>query len=180
MQERIEKIMKVLIYFAVLIFIVCCVMKEPLGLGDIGSYTSYAIALTTLFFIIYERFLWKYIPWNRPPVLKREYYGRIQYVYKKKQGCKTIGIEVKQTWLTIKIKTKTDINASYSVVGNIINEHGCDVLYYTYITNPDALQQKGNPIQYGTCRMILNEDNRKIAGKYWTTSQTMGDIYWEE
>ena len=32
--------------------------------------------------------------------------------------------------------------------------------------------------QHGTCRMILNEDNARISGKYWTSSNTTGDIDW--
>ena len=179
MQERIKKIIEVAVVIAVLFFVSCCLIKPPLKLGDIGSYISYAVTLTIFIFIVYERFLWRFIPWNRPPVLQRTYNGQIHYIYKRKLGNKPIKIEVKQTWLTIEIKTKTDINASYTVVGNIVSEYGSDVLYYTYITNPDALEQKKNPIQYGTCRMILNKANKQITGKYWTTSQTMGEIYWE-
>ena len=50
----------------------------------------------------------------------------------------------------------------------------------TYMTDPSAVYQGKNPIQYGTCRMVLNEDNEKIIGKYWTSSQTIGDLEWTE
>ena len=46
------------------------------------------------------------------------------------------------------------------------------------MTNPSSATQKENPIQYGTCRMILDEDNARISGKYWTSSNTVGDIDW--
>lgn len=49
---------------------------------------------------------------------------------------------------------------------------------YTYMTNLTAATQSENPIQYGTCRMILDGDNSRISGKYWTSSNTTGDIEW--
>ena len=46
------------------------------------------------------------------------------------------------------------------------------------MTNPTAATQSENPIQHGTCRMILDGDNSRINGKYWTSSNTTGDIEW--
>jgi hypothetical protein len=64
------------------------------------------------------------------------------------------------------------------MVGEIVEENGESVLYYSYITNPSAVTQRTNPVQYGTCRITLNEECEKMQGKYWTTSQTIGDIEW--
>ena len=50
--------------------------------------------------------------------------------------------------------------------------------YQIYMTNPTTATQSENPIQYGTCRMILDGDNSRISGKYWTSSNTTGDIEW--
>lgn len=47
------------------------------------------------------------------------------------------------------------------------------------MTNPSAATQKSNPIQHGTCRMVLEGDNKTIRGKYWTSSNTTGDIEWK-
>ena len=49
---------------------------------------------------------------------------------------------------------------------------------YTYMTNPTAETQSEHPIQHGTCWMILDGDNSRINGKYWTSSNTTGDIEW--
>lgn len=180
MVERIKTIIKPITFIFALSFFICCVIKTPITIGDIVDYTSYSTAFVSILFIVYVNFLWRFIPWNRPPVLKSKYEGRIYYVFKKKPEIKNIFITIRQTWLSIEVETKTDINESYTVTGSIVSEHGKKVLYYTYVTNPNAANLKNNPIQYGTCRMILNEENKKLSGKYWTTSKTTGDIEWEE
>lgn len=180
MNERVNKLIKPMILLAAGIFVCCCFVKKPVSSDDYSAYIGYAISGVGLLFVFYERFLWRWIPWNRPPILKKKYNGTLYYVYKKQPGTKDISISIKQTWLSVEIETHTDINESHSITGTIVNEHGVDVLYYTYVTNPLALCQGKNPIQHGTCRMILGESNNKISGKYWTTSQTIGDIVWEE
>lgn len=85
---------------------------------------------------------------------------------------------IKQTWTSIDIKVNTGINSSVTIYATIVNEFGQNVLYYTYMTNPSAETQQKNPIQHGTCRMVLTESNRELSGKYWTSSKTVGDIEW--
>ena len=180
MNERVKKLIKPMILLGFTIFVICCLIKKPMAFEDYSAYVGYAISGVTVLFVVYEKFLWKFVPWNRPPVLEKEYEGMLSYTYKKQPGTKPISITVKQTWLSVEITTKTDTNASYTVTGNIAYEHGVDVLYYTYITEPLAVQQNKNPIQYGTCRMILDNQNKTIRGKYWTSSQTVGDLEWNE
>lgn len=178
MDSHVKKLIKPIILFAVVIFGLCCFIKKPVSIDEYGSYIGYAISGVSILFVLYERFLWKVIPWNRPPVLKKHYDGMITYLLKKDVSSKKIDISVKQTWLSVRITTKTDINSSNSIVGEIIDENGERVLYYSYITNPSAVTQKTNPVQYGTCRIVLTKKCEKMQGKYWTTSQTLGDIEW--
>lgn len=179
MKERINNLIKPLVILAVSIFCVCYFVKQPTSLDGYWSCLSNSITGVVLFFMLYERYLWSFIPWNKPPVLKKHYEGIIHYEYKKQSGVKSIEIKVKQTLLSIEVTTKTDINSSVTVVGDIVKEYGENVLYYTYITNPRAIGQDKNPIQYGTCRMVLDSNNEVIVGKYWTTSKTIGDIEWK-
>lgn len=180
MNERIKKMIKPMIIAAVLIFILCWLIIKPTEVEDYCSCIGYAISGVTILFVLYERVFWRYIPWNRPPLLKKKYSGTISYVYKNQPGTKPIEITVTQSWLTVSIKSKTDINSSSSVTGTIVMEYGNDVLYYNYITNPTAVTQGKNPIQQGTCRMVLEGDNSNIKGKYWTSSKTIGDMEWKE
>ena len=179
MNVQIKKLIKPIILVAVMIFMTCCIIKKPKTFDDYSSYVSYAISGVCILFVCYEKFLWRFIPWNRPPILKKEYAGTLFYDCKKKLNTKPISIKVKQTWLSVEITATTDINTSYTITGTIVKEHGVNILYYTYVTNPSAVNYQKNPIQYGTCRMPLSEANQKLKGKYWTTSQTVGDLEWE-
>lgn len=178
MQEQVKNLIKPIIVVAIIIFVLCWIIDKPLTSEDCLSYIGYSISGVTILFILYEQWLWRYIPWNRPPVLKKHYNGVIRYTYKRVQEEKHIEITVKQTLFSVCVETKTDINSSYTVSGIIVKECDNYILYYTYITNPNAVVQKSNPIQYGTCRMVLNNKNTILNGKYWTSSQTVGDIEW--
>lgn len=179
MQERIQKLIKPAIIIAALTFALCCLIKEPQKFGDYFSNLSYAVTAVTAIFYIYEKWVWRFIPWNRPPILKEQYDGIIYYKFNGIAGEKSINVRIKQTWFGIDVKTKTDINSSVTITATIVSEFGQDVLYYTYMTNPSAATQKSNPIQHGTCRMVLEGTNETISGKYWTSSNTTGDIEWK-
>ena len=168
-----------MVFIAITIFILCCLfIKKPQKLDDFTSYAGYAVSGVGILFLLYERVLWRFIPWNRPPILKEKYDGVLKYKYKDEET-KPISIKVKQTWSSVTVYTRTDINSSYSVTGSIVKEHDdINVLYYTYQTDPTSATRKSNPIQYGTCRMILNEKNEKVSGTYWTSNKTIGDIEW--
>ena len=103
----------------------------------------------------------------------------INYVDNEETKIKKIDVYVTQTLFSIKVKTKTDINSSFTVSASIEQEYGNYFLYYTYITDPNANVQKDNPIQHGTCRMMLQTDTQCIEGKYWTSGRRTGDIYWK-
>lgn len=179
MSERVKSLIKPMIYIAASVFVICWIIHPPESLDDYCSYIGYSISSVSILFVLYDRLLWRYIPWNRPPLLKEKYVGKIAYRFNGEYGEKPMEVTVEQSWLSIKITTKTDVNASNTVTGTIVSEHGKDVLYYTYVTEPDALCQDQNPIQYGTCRMTLNGTNDSIRGKYWTSSKTVGDIVWD-
>lgn len=178
MNGKMQKLIKPMIFIAAAVFAICCLLKRPAEFSDYTTYIGYSITGTTLLFVVYEKWLWKRIPWNRPPILKKQYSGIIRYHFNGIVGEKPIDILIQQSWSSIDIKTKTDINSSFTITAAIVSEFGQAVLYYTYLTNPSAATQKNNPIQHGTCRMILEGDNSRIKGKYWTSSLTSGDMEW--
>ncbi len=181
MEEKAKSIIKPLIMIAALIFLALYFWKKPESIEDYFSYVGYSITAVTVLFIIYEKWLWKLNPKNKQLILKKNYDGTITYKYKNNQAeRKNIEIEINQTWLTVDITGKTDINSSSTVSGTIIHEFGKNILYYTYITNPNANTERKNPIQYGTCRMVLENSNSTLKGKYWTSEKTIGDIEWVE
>ncbi len=181
MNTRIKNLITPIIMTFIIFVVAGYFIIQPITFDDYSSCVSYAISGVTILFLLYEKILWRFIPWNRPPVLKKEYDGVIEYVRKNQSCSKDIEITVKQTLLTIRITTKTDINSSRALTGEIVEEHGTNVLYYSYITNPSAQYRDDNPIQYGTCRMELSLDkNKTMTGHYWTSAKTAGDIFWKE
>lgn len=178
MNKRMQKLIKPIIFIAAAVFAIFWLLKRPTEFSGYFTYIGYSITGATLFFVGYENWLWKRIPWNRPPILKKHYSGIIRYSFNGIVEEKPINILIRQSWSSIDIKTQTDINSSSTIAATIVEEFGQSVLYYTYLTNPSAATQKNNPIQYGACRMILDGDNSRIRGKYWTSSCTSGDIEW--
>lgn len=178
MSEKIQKLIKPFVFLAIIVFVICCIVRKPAEFGDVTSYIGYSVTAVTLFFIAYEKWIWKFIPCNKPSVLNEKYTGCIRYLFNGVAGEKEINVTIKQSWLNIDVKTMTDINSSVTISSTIVKEYGENVLYYTYMTNPTAATQKENPIQHGTCRMVLAGDNKKIRGKYWTSSNTTGDMEW--
>ena len=137
-------------------FVIFWIVIKPTEIGDYSSCIGYAISGVTILLCVRKNTLALYTV-ESSAVIEKQYTGIISYVYKNQPGTKPIEISVKQSWLSVSIKTKTDINSSRSITGTIVSEYGDDVLYYNYITNPDAVTQGKNPIQYGTCRMVLTE-----------------------
>ena len=181
MNTRIRNLIAPIVWGAVIIFGVCFLIIRPQSVDDFSSCVSYTISVVAVLFFLYEKWLWRLIPWNRPPILKKEYDGTIKYKWEGESRSKDIQISVEQTLLTVRITTKTDINSSRALTGDIVEEHGAYFLYYTYITNPSAQYRDENPIQYGTCRLELTlDENKTMTGHYWTSAKTVGDITWKE
>lgn len=89
MGERIKKLIKPSIILAAAVFAICYIVKRPQELGDYTTYLGYSVTAVTVSFVVYEKWLWRKIPWNRPPVLKAKYTGAIRYNYNGMQGEKT-------------------------------------------------------------------------------------------
>ena len=124
---------------------------------------------------LYNAFFWQYIPFQKTPKLMGNYTGNIEYNYNGVSGEKETSVIIKQTLLTVKVQLVTDEVISNTILGDIVQENGEYVLYYTYIKNPKSKYSEENPIQYGTCRFVINEKD-KLVGTYWTSRKTIGDI----
>ena len=181
MKEKIKTIIPMFAVIAVVVYLIACLISPAKSASDIWSYIGYAISADTLIFSLYSLWLWRINPFDKTPRLKKYYRGEIYSTYKKAEnnGKKEIKVRVLQTMFGVRVYTKTDINNSASVIGNITEENGLHFLYYTYVTNPKTNDQKKNPIQYGTCRMLI-ENISDFEGKYWTSVGTAGDIVWSE
>lgn len=134
-EERISKIIKPLLYLTLILIIAFSFMLGmPNDIYTFAKYIGYCSIIDVAVFFVYYKFIWKFIPWNRPPVLKKKYLGVLYYNYNNKSGQKYINLYIEQTWLSTTIKAETDINYSISICSNIVKDHDEYVLYYTYIT----------------------------------------------
>lgn len=174
--EKVQHLIKVTGWFTgifglLLILISCFVW--PMGWIDIISYT---VTLSTFLTIVYERYMWKwkfFRIFNKQIDISGVYESKVIYFHGK-GGMKITEVEIKQSYLTVNIEMKSDEIRSNSITGEIIKEQGKNILYYTYITNPKAEFEEKNPINRGTARVVLEEN--ELTGKYWTGVKTIGDI----
>lgn len=177
MSERFKKLIKTSCVLAIVVFAICWFVKKPYSFWDYLSCLGYSISVVTIASLIFEKWLWRIIPWDRPPILHKKYTGTIKYIEKQEEKIKKICFEIKQTWTNIDIKIKTDLNSGFSMFAEIVNENNENVLEFLYVTGFSAISKTENQIQFGTCRIILKDDNSQISGKFRTYKQTEGDVF---
>lgn len=142
---------------------------------DLLDASSYAVSITTILLVFYEKWGWILLSrFNNTPTIYGQYTGTVNYVYKNEPGTKEVKVTIKQTYLTTKVFLQTDEISSSTLTGDIVNENGEEILYYTYLTNPKMQFSEKNPINRGTARLVINDQSLK--GIYWTARQTGGDI----
>lgn len=176
MEKRVKNYLVKSLWLVIILFVIRCWISMPTSTYSFFGSAGAAISITIVFMGIYEKWLWEYDPLEKTPRLSKRYKGEIEYGYDGNGGKKDISIFINQSLLTTSVKIITDEISSNSITSNLIFENGEYVLYYTYITNPKSKFSKDNPIQYGTCRIRVDDKN-SLRGTYWTSRQTIGDIY---
>ncbi|CAM4192743.1 Cap15 family cyclic dinucleotide receptor domain-containing protein [Lederbergia lenta] len=176
MSDSVKRYLKVAIYIAIAIFVICSLISMPNSFKDFSRYTGLSVSITIVISILYEKWVWKLNPLEKTPKLYKRYKGILEYNYKGKIGNKTIEVNVKQSLFHLNIQLVSDETISSTITSKIVKENGYYVLYYTYITNPKSKFSDKNPVQYGTCRFII-DNPKKLSGIYWTSRKTKGDIY---
>lgn len=176
MGDNTTKFLTKCLWVAIALFAIRCLITKPTSFYDCYGFAGEVIAVTLILMSLYERWLWQYSPLEKIPKIKGEYLGYIEYSYNGYFDKKEAIIKISQSLLSTNVKIATDEITSNTIASNIVYENGEYVLYYTYITNPKSKYSKENPIQYGTCR-VTNKNKSELQGTYWTTRQTIGDIY---
>jgi len=174
--DNILSFVKKSIAVAVVLFLIRYAFSSFDSLLDIPKYIGQAISVTTIIMTLYNLHLWKFNPLEKIPRIMGRYCGNIEYKFNGTYETKESVVEVKQTLLSTGVKITTDEITSNTIVSSLIQENGDYVLYYTYITNPKSKFSEENPIQYGTCRLTVDNDT-ELCGTYWTSRKTVGDIH---
>jgi len=169
-------IIKSICYFILGISSIEIIIYSILGLNiDFIRVIEIAISISTVLFFLYEKWLWRYDPFNNTPVLVNNYNGVIRYNHSKGVGEKTINVRIQQSLLCIAVNIITDEISSSATSASIVTECSEKILYYTYITNPKTDVVNRNPINRGCVRLVIKNKN-SLKGQYWTASGTYGDI----
>jgi hypothetical protein len=175
MNEQLKSFLSKSLCIIIILFIIRCFISKSYSLYGLLSNASEAITAALIIMAVYEKFLWRYNPLEKIPRLNKKYDGKIIYDYNGSHNEKEISIFINQTLLSTNIIIKTNEITSNTISSNLLFENGKYVLYYNYITNPKSQYSTQNPIQYGTCRLIVDEEIG-MRGRYWTTQKTIGDI----
>jgi hypothetical protein len=176
MRENTQKFFIKGFWVVIVLFIIRCVISKPTSSYDCFGFAGEVISVALILMKIYEHWLWQYNPLEKIPNINGEYAGNIEYNYNGNSDKKETTITIKQSLFSTNVKITTNEITSNTITSSIVLENNEYVLYYTYITNPKNKYSKENPIQYGTCRIIV-KSKTELQGIYWTTRQTIGDIY---
>ena len=175
MDKKITDFLKKCLYVGIIIFTVRWVLFPIDSVYDFLGAASEVISITVLIMGVYCSVLWKYNPMEKTPKIAGSYTGVIEYnidgVFEKKDTT----VIIKQTLLSTKVQIVTNEITSNTITSDLIQENNQYVLYYTYLTSPKSKYSKKNPMQYGTCRLLIDSKDR-LFGTYWTSRQGMGDL----
>ena len=184
-----SRYVKPLLYFAFGCGIVFWMVFHPntpqAWLGFVGHVS---LAASVLLFI-YETVGWRINPFERIPRLKHQYTGTISYEWNGIAETKQIEVSIEQQRSSVSVTTQTNESTSRSLASAIVKEEGSYSVYYVYRTTPLAEVEGRNPIQLGTCRIVIPKQSfawsrawvlpkapDQLMAKYWTSRKTCGDI----
>lgn len=179
MSEKAKTLLKYTVWVGVAALAVLALIMKPTNLEQWVEYAGYAVPIACGFAFLFERWIWRWNPFEQMPRLSSSYVGELHYKYAGNEETKEVSLTVKQTLLHVQITAQTDMNSSNSISGIIVEEHGENVLYYQYITSPNLTSTRDNPMQYGASRMRIEDKGKTLQGNYWTNRPSRGDMIWK-
>nr|WP_263314560.1 hypothetical protein [Mammaliicoccus sp. Marseille-Q6498] len=170
MKDRVNHLIKILIYTLIFCFIVTYIVSTKTPHINWMYVIIISVAFSLLITLIYEKYLWKYF--SDFPNINGKYIAIFKSDFK---VVKEIKLHIKQTYLTLNIQLENNETTSRSITGEIVYEYGKYILYYSYITDPEIEFSEEFPVNRATARIVFEEN--RLIGNYWTSKQTNGDIY---
>lgn len=140
------------------------------------GFAGEAIAVSGLFQFLYDKWFWRFRIFNfwKIPVLAKKYNGSFVSSYDGKE--RSAELNVKQTFLSIKIKMKTEESFSYSINETLEENNGVMVLTYTYLNEPDLTLLDRSKMHFGTATLVC-DNTEELTGNYYTNRQTTGTMH---
>ena len=181
-----KKFMSISIWITLLLFIIRLIiagmtMKLSLQTGyEIFGYAGEAISVTTVVMYFYNKYLWKYINICGLPILAKHYKGKLMFTWNGKMGERDVSIDIKQTFLSIKVAFGTQESTSDSINACITYINDEPYLQYLYLNVPNPNLREVSGIHYGHASFKLKADTSHLYGDYFTDRCTVGRIEVEE
>lgn len=178
MKEQQKKLINISVWWAIVLFVLRCVISwksviSNFSLYSIFGYASEAIGIAVIIVVLYEKYLWKFNPFETTPKLASRYYGSFKSNYDSIE--RNAELIVKQTLLSVHVIMITDESKSKSLSASIENVLGEVQLTYCYLNTPKSEHRGRSEIHYGTA-MLSVSNPKEISGQYYTDRQTTGDM----
>ncbi len=178
MKNRFSSFMNKTIWVTVVLFVLRCGISWKDIIENVSFYNLYgfageAIGVSVVLMTVYERWLWRFMPFEDTPVLAKVYSGTLRSSYDNIDR-KAI-LKIKQTLLSIHVTLITNESKSRSLSTSIDEIHGEKQLTYCYINTPKSEVRHRSEIHYGTA-MLCVENPKHLTGQYYTDRKTIGDM----
>lgn len=178
MKKQQKKLLIICLWSATILFVLRCTISwksiiSGVSLYGLFGYASEAISIAVIFSGIYEKFLWRYVPFENTPKLAKRYTGTLKSNYDHIE--RKASLEIKQTLLSVHVTLITDESKSRSLSASIDEVLGEMQLTYCYLNTPKAEYRNRSEIHYGTATLSLATPGT-LEGQYYTDRKTNGDM----
>ena len=176
--KQTNKLLKIAVWLSIALFAIRCGLswdeiRASFSLYNLFGFAGEAISIASILTVFYERWLWRYIPFETTPKLKKHYKGSFVSSYDGKK--RTAQLEIKQTLLTVHITFSTEESKSNSLNASIENINGELQLIYSYLNTTNAGVREHSPLHYGTAMLSASNAN-KLIGQYYNDRKCIGDM----
>ncbi len=178
MKKQQKKLLDICLWSAIILFVLRCAISwesilAGVSLYGLFGYASEAISIAVIFSGIYEKFLWRFNPFENTPKLARRYTGTLKSNYDHIE--RQASLEIKQTLLSVHITLVTDESKSKSLSASFDEVLGEMQLTYCYLNTPKAEHRERSEIHYGTAILSIATPGT-LEGQYYTDRTTNGDM----
>lgn len=178
MKDQLSKFVSKYIWMAIVLFALRCAISwkdltANASLYNLYGFAGEAIGVAAILMAAYERFLWKFMPFEDVPVLRKVYTGIIKSSYDNLERKATL--KIKQSLLSVHITLITNESRSQSLSASIDEILGEKQLTYCYLNTPKSKVRHRSEVHYGTAMLCVENPNR-LTGRYYTDRKTIGDM----
>lgn len=179
MNGRQKKLINISVWCAIFLFVLRCIVSwnsilSKFSLYDLFGYASEAIGIAVVLAILYEKFIWRFNPFETTPKLSTRYRGILKSNYDNVE--RDAVLRIKQTLLSVHVTMLTDESKSRSLSASIDEILGEMQLTYCYLNTPKSEYRGRSEIHYGTAMLSISNP-KEVDGQYYTDRKTIGDMH---